>query len=52
MRLCRDGCVLRGFALGVKEVDQVFYLVWLKDVTESGHGCAAIVNLMFDLLFF
>jgi len=48
------GCdvgVLRGFALCVEEVDEVFDLVRLENVSESGHGGATIVDLMFDLLF-
>jgi hypothetical protein len=45
------GGVLRGFAFGVKEVDQIFDLVRLEDVSESGHRSTAIVDLMFDLLF-
>jgi hypothetical protein len=45
------GGVLRGFAFGVKEVDQIFDLVRLENVSESGHGGAAMLNLMFDLLF-
>jgi hypothetical protein len=34
----------------VKEVDQVLDLVRLEDIAEGGHGSAAIVNLMLDLL--
>jgi hypothetical protein len=36
----------------MKEVHEIFNLVWLKDVSKSGHSCATIVDLMFDLLFF
>jgi hypothetical protein len=36
----------------VKEVHQIFDLVRLENISESGHGSTAIVNLMFDLLFF
>jgi hypothetical protein len=34
----------------VKEVDEVLDLVRLKNIAEGGHGSAAIVNLMLDLL--
>jgi hypothetical protein len=44
------GRVLRGFAFGVKEVDQVLDLVRLENIAEGRHGGAAIVNLMLDLL--
>lgn len=36
----------------MKEVHQIFDLVRLENISESGHGSTAIVNLMFDLLFF
>jgi hypothetical protein len=35
----------------VKEVDQIFDLVRLENVSERGHGGAAIIDLTFDLLF-
>jgi hypothetical protein len=34
----------------MKEVDEVLDLVRLENVAEGGHGRAAIVNLMLDLL--
>jgi hypothetical protein len=34
----------------MKEVDEVLDLVRLKNIAEGGHGSAAIVNLMLDLL--
>jgi hypothetical protein len=34
----------------MKEVDEVLDLVRLKNISESGHGSATIVNLMLDLL--
>jgi hypothetical protein len=34
----------------MKEVDEVFDLVRLENIAEGGHGSAAIVNLMLDLL--
>jgi hypothetical protein len=33
----------------VKEVDEVFDLVGLENVAESGHGRAAVLDLMLDL---
>ena len=48
---CDGRRVLRGFALGVKEVDEVFDLVRLEDVAEGGHGGAAVLDLMLDFLF-
>ena len=36
----------------MKEVHQIFDLVRLENISECGHSCAPIVNLMFDLLFF
>ncbi len=36
----------------MKEVHQIFDLVRLENISESGHSCTPIVNLMFDLLFF
>jgi hypothetical protein len=35
----------------VKEVDQVFDLVWLENVAESRHSSSTVVNLMLDPLF-
>ena len=35
----------------MKEVDQILDLVGLENVSESGHGGAAILNLMFDFFF-
>jgi hypothetical protein len=34
----------------MKEVDEVLDLVRLKNIAKGGHGSAAIVNLMLDLL--
>jgi hypothetical protein len=36
----------------VKEVHQIFDLVRLENISESGHSSTAIVDLMFDPLFF
>jgi hypothetical protein len=41
---------LRSFAFGVKELHQILDLVGLENIAEGGHGSAAIVNLMLDLL--
>ena len=35
----------------MEEVDQIFDLIWLKNISESGHSGPAIVDLMLDLLF-
>jgi hypothetical protein len=35
----------------VKEVDQIFDLVRLENVAESGHSGAAVVDLMLDFFF-
>jgi hypothetical protein len=35
----------------MKEVNEIFDLVRLKDVSESRHSRATIVNLMLDFLF-
>ena len=35
----------------MKEVHEIFDFVGLKNISEGGHGCAAIVNLMLDFFF-
>jgi hypothetical protein len=35
----------------VKEVDEVFDLVGLENVAESGHGRAALLDLVLDFFF-
>jgi hypothetical protein len=35
----------------VKEVNEIFDFVGLENISECGHGSAAIVNLMLDSLF-
>jgi hypothetical protein len=47
---CGDG-VLRGFAFGAKEVDEVLDLVGLENVPESGHRGSAVLDLMLDFFF-
>jgi len=50
--LCCDGGILGSFAFCVKEVNQIFDLVRLENISKGGHSSATVVNLMFDLLFF
>jgi hypothetical protein len=46
-----ESSVLRGFALGVEEIHQIFNLVRLESISEGRHGSPAVVDLMLDLLF-
>jgi hypothetical protein len=48
---CGGGIALRSLAFGVKEVDQIFDLIWLENVAESWHCCAAVLDLMLDFFF-
>ena len=35
----------------MKEVNEIFYLVGLEDISEGGHRRATVVDLMLDFLF-
>jgi hypothetical protein len=35
----------------MKEVNDIFDLVGLENISEGGHGGTALVNLMLDFLF-
>lgn len=43
--------LLWGFALCVEKVHQILDLIRLKNASKGRHRSAAVVNLMFDLLF-
>jgi hypothetical protein len=49
--LCRQRQALRSFTFRVKEVNEIFYLVGLEDISEGGHRRATVVDLMLDFLF-
>jgi hypothetical protein len=34
----------------MKEVNEIFDLIGLENISEGGHGCATLVNLMLDFL--
>jgi hypothetical protein len=45
------GRVLWGLAFGVEKIDQIFDLIWLESVAESGHSSAAVLDLILDFFF-
>lgn len=48
--MCRQRRPLR-FAFRVKEINEIFDLIGLENISEGGHGGTALENLMLDFLF-